>query len=52
MSEEVQFQEDAVCGECGRAGAFEFSEGPLCLDCYAARGSCCSAEFPESGAAD
>jgi len=36
---------DAACDACGRYGAFRFDGETLCGDCYAGRGSCCSAEF-------
>jgi hypothetical protein len=37
-----------VCDECGAAGAFEFGDTKLCLNCYAGKGSCC----PEFGKDD
>lgn len=36
---------EAACDACGRFGAFRFETETLCGDCYAGRGSCCSAEF-------
>lgn len=36
---------NAVCDACGCFGAFRFEAETLCADCYANRGSCCSAEF-------
>lgn len=36
---------EASCDACGRHGAFRFDGETLCSDCYAGRGSCCSAEF-------
>jgi hypothetical protein len=35
----------ATCDACGAFGAFPFDGETLCADCYAGRGSCCSAEF-------
>ncbi len=47
---------EAVCDACGCHGAFRFEGETLCGDCYAGRGSCCSAEFsgraPECDEAD
>jgi len=34
--------ESAVCETCGRAGAAEFGDRTLCVDCYQGCGSCCS----------
>jgi hypothetical protein len=39
---------DAVCAECGAAGAVEFGHVALCVSCYAEKGSCC----PEFGKDD
>jgi hypothetical protein len=36
---------DAACEACGAFGAFRFDGETLCAECYAGRGSCCSAEF-------
>jgi len=36
---------EAICDACGYHGAFRFEGETLCGDCYAGRGSCCSAEF-------
>jgi hypothetical protein len=35
----------AACDACGCFGAYHFEGETLCADCYAGRGSCCSAEF-------
>lgn len=44
---------DAACDACGGHGAYRFEGETLCADCYAGRGSCCSAEFsgrdPDAG---
>ena len=48
MGEELKPQEQAVCGVCGRFGAFEAGGQFLCADCYTERGSCC----PEFGGFD
>lgn len=36
---------NAVCAACGHFGAYRFETETLCAECYANRGSCCSAEF-------
>jgi len=36
---------NATCDACGCHGAYRFEGETLCADCYAGRGSCCSAEF-------
>lgn len=47
---------EATCDTCGHYGAFRLETETLCGDCYAHRGSCCSAEFsgrlPECKKAD
>lgn len=50
MSEDqkTQLDENAVCDNCGRSGAFVFGDHHLCIDCYQGRCSCC----PEFGADD
>jgi len=48
MSNDVRFNENAVCDACGRFGAHEFGDERLCAECYEKRGSCC----PEFGADD
>lgn len=45
MSEGLRIDPDAVCEGCGQFGAYRFETETLCADCYANRGSCCSAEF-------
>lgn len=47
MSDAPAFRLDpaATCDACGCHGAFHFDGETLCADCYADRGSCCSAEF-------
>lgn len=47
MSDATAFRLDpsAVCDACGCLGAYRFEGETLCADCYAGRGSCCSAEF-------
>lgn len=42
---EFRLDPEAVCDACGCYGAFRFETETLCTDCYAHRGSCCSAEF-------
>jgi hypothetical protein len=41
----MQADPDATCDACGAHGAYHFDGETLCGDCYAGRGSCCSAEF-------
>ena len=41
----LRLEPDAACDACGEFGAFRFDGETLCADCYAGRGSCCSAEF-------
>ena len=41
----LRLDPNAVCDACGCFGAFRFETETLCADCYANRGSCCSAEF-------
>ena len=36
------------CAACGCFGAYPFDGEALCGECYAGRGSCCSAEFSEA----
>jgi hypothetical protein len=48
MSDEVKFDEKAVCEVCGRFGAYLFDGERLCAECYEGRGSCC----PEFGKDD
>ncbi len=45
----MQADPDATCDACGAHGAFRFDGETLCGDCYAGRGSCCSAEFSGRG---
>ncbi len=45
----MQADPDAACDACGVHGAFRFEGETLCGDCYAGRGSCCSAEFSGRG---
>jgi|GEM_PF-5292978 hypothetical protein len=45
MNTPLRLDPDAVCDGCGCHGAFRFDGEALCADCYAGRGSCCSAEF-------
>lgn len=42
------FRADAVCGVCGRFGAYAFEGRNLCESCYVESGSCC----PEFGKDD
>jgi hypothetical protein len=49
MSYAFRPKPDLNCDACGRFGAYAFEGEALCGECYAGRGSCCSAEF--SGAA-
>jgi hypothetical protein len=37
-----RIDESAICETCGRAGAAEFGDHTLCVDCYQGCGSCCS----------
>lgn len=52
MAAAFQPDADAVCDACGCHGAFRFDGETLCGDCYAGRGSCCSAEFSGRPPAD
>lgn len=45
MSNAFRLDPDLACDACGCFGAFRFETEALCGDCYAGRGSCCSAEF-------
>ena len=47
MPDSPAFQLDpsAACDACGCFGAYRFEGETLCPECYAGRGSCCSAEF-------
>lgn len=45
----MQADPDAACDACGSHGAYRFDGETLCGDCYAGRGSCCSAEFSGRG---
>ena len=49
MSDAFRIDPKVVCEACGCFGAYPFEGEALCGECYAGRGSCCSAEF--SGAA-
>lgn len=40
--------ENAVCEECGKFGAYQIGDHFLCMDCYQGKGSCC----PEFGKDD
>ena len=42
---EVRADENTVCEVCGKFGAYRFGDQFLCMDCYQAAGSCCTAEF-------
>jgi hypothetical protein len=48
MTEAIHYNEKTACEICGRYGAYEFEEHPLCMDCYQNQGSCC----PEFGGED
>lgn len=52
MSQPLRLDPDAACDACGEFGAFRFDGETLCADCYAGRGSCCSAEFSGRGVDD
>jgi hypothetical protein len=45
MSGPLRLDPNVTCDGCGCFEAYSFDGEALCADCYAGRGSCCSAEF-------
>jgi hypothetical protein len=43
-SSSLKSNQSLTCSECGKFDATDFGHTRLCLDCYAAQGSCCALE--------